>query len=99
MSLWCCPCRLSETTPKTVNGDFHKVKLDVFMRKEDVSGHAEAPHSGTDCGKERGCCSVAEIGAQSGQLGAELGHFPLEAGEAVLGGGQLFCRFFATRLD
>jgi hypothetical protein len=34
--------------------------------------------------------SVAEIGAERGQLGAQLGYFSLEAGEAVLGRLELF---------
>ena len=92
MSLLLRPlCRLSQTTLKTVNGDFHKVKEGVFVRKTPVSKQAKAAPAiarGRQARRDWGL--LAEVGAQGGQLGAQLGDLALEAGEAVLGGGESF---------
>jgi hypothetical protein len=88
LSLLLRPCAvLSQTTLKTVNGDFHKVKEDVFKRKVPVSWQAKAPLPGGERDDRRGL--LAEVRAQGGELGAQLGDFALQASEAVLGRRQL----------
>ncbi len=95
-------CRLSQTTFKTVNGDFHKVKEDVFVKKKLVSkarGSTRKARTGKAISEASGAGKplyseqlLAEVGAQGSELGAQLRDFPLEAGEAVLGGSQLLMR-------